>query len=99
MSDIIFILEPHCGYYVNQAKATTVNRGNYRRLEFDLAESEIAALEQEDPETKVWGDEADLVFSTPDRLESWKVVQVPATNPPWLYWCKVDEDQKVIEFW
>lgn|GEM_PF-4017188 len=103
ITKIIFIPAQSGGYYVDRSKATVVTRGGYGRLEFDLSDAEIAALEQGDLE--VWGDEADLVF--PGVPLDWVsyvkqlpvVDQTPTTEPLWIYWCQIGENGKVIESW
>jgi len=103
ITKIIFIPAQSGGYYVDRSKATVVTRGGYGRLEFDLSDAEIAALEQGDLE--VWGDEADLVFpGVPldwvSHIKSLPFMQsIPFTDPLWSYWCKVDGNNKVVESW
>ena len=108
-TDIIFLPDPESngGYYINRAEATVVCVGGYGRLEFELSDAEIAEMQQKDPDEKIWGDEADLVFPRvqPDwptylqRLPSISEEQLPATDYPWLYWCAVDANSHVIMQW
>ncbi len=106
--DIIFIPTQSGGYYVNRSKATIVSRGGYGRLEFELSAAEIAKLESEDPNTEVWGDEADLVF--PRVQADWVIwiMELPSVKARFEdnhvrqefdYWVRVDENNEIVESW
>ncbi len=105
-SDIIFIPTSSGGYYVDRSQATIVSTGGYGRLEFDLSDEEIEELERE--EWDVWGNEADLIF--PGVQEDWVsyIKNLPSVRARFEdchsreifeYWCRVNENNEVIDSW
>lgn len=102
---IVFLPYEEGGIYINLQHATVRFSGGCGRIEFELDEREIVDLIVSDPESPVYGDEADLVYphaepNFPEYINSLPLVTLdPSVSSEWRYWCEVDENGRVMMQW